>query len=327
MRHSMAGLAVAMAAMAGPTFTAEAQVSRDVTVAGPSGVLAGSWIEAPSGGPVVVIIPGSGPTDRNGNNPLGVAGGAYQRLAEALAERGVGSVRIDKRGTFASAAAAVDPNAVRTTDYAEDVRAWMAEARRLSGADCVWVLGHSEGGLVGTLAVLEAADSCGLILLSAPGRRLSVVMREQIASNPANAPLLPQVDAIIASLEAGEAPNLTGVHPGLAGLFNPVLNTYFQSLFSHDPAEALARYVGPVLVVQGETDLQVRISDAERLAAAKGLQPVIIAGMNHVLRDAPADPVANAATYALTEAELSPGLVEAIAGFITANAGPGVDGR
>lgn len=303
---------------------AAAQTSQDVEVAGPSGRLGGSYIAPSRDGPVVVIIPGSGPTDRNGNSPLGVAGGAYQRLAEALAARGIGSIRIDKRGMFASAAAAVDPNAVRMTDYAEDVRAWSAEARRLTGAPCAWVLGHSEGGLVGTLAVQTDPNACGLVLVSAPGRPLQTVLREQLTANPANAPIMGQVDAIIASLEAGRTPDLTGVHPGVAALFNPVLNTYFTSLFSHDPAEELGRYGGPVLVVQGETDIQVTAADAERLAAARGLEPVIIPGMNHVLRDAPADRAANAATYRLTDAPLSDGLADVIADFIRGSRGASV---
>ena len=65
----------------------------------------------------MLIVPGSGPTDRDGNNPMGVAAAPYRMLAEALAARGIGSVRIDKRGMFASAGAAADPNAVTIGDY------------------------------------------------------------------------------------------------------------------------------------------------------------------------------------------------------------------
>lgn len=312
MRSGWTGLAMAAGLLAGGAAAAD----EAVTIAGPTGPLAGTYLAPAAGGPVLVIIPGSGPTDRNGNSPLGVAGGAYQRLAEALATGGVGSIRIDKRGMFGSAAAAADPNAVRLTDYAEDVRAWAAEARGRAGAPCAWLLGHSEGGLVAILAAQDSPDVCGLVLLAAPGRPLQQVLREQLAANPANAAILPQVDRIIASLEAGEAPDLTGVHPGVAMLFNPALNTFFVSLFSHDPAVELARYPGPVLVVQGETDIQVTVADAERLAGARGLEPVIIPGMNHVLRDAPADRAANAATYGLTDAPLSAGLADAIAGFV-----------
>jgi hypothetical protein len=71
----------------------------------------------------VLIIPGSGPTDRDGNNPMGVAAAPYRLLAEALTKRGVATVRIDKRGMFGSRAAIADGNAVTIADYAAGVGA------------------------------------------------------------------------------------------------------------------------------------------------------------------------------------------------------------
>jgi uncharacterized protein len=75
-----------------------------------------------AGRPLVLIIPGSGPTDQEGNNPLGVKASTYRLIAEGLAARGIASLRIDKRGMYASAAAAPTPNAVTIADYASDVR-------------------------------------------------------------------------------------------------------------------------------------------------------------------------------------------------------------
>ena len=71
---------------------------RPITAPGPLAPLAGTLADAGKGAPVLLIIPGSGPTDRDGNSPLGVKAGTYRLLAEALAARGVSSVRIDKRG-------------------------------------------------------------------------------------------------------------------------------------------------------------------------------------------------------------------------------------
>jgi hypothetical protein len=73
-----------------------------MTTPGPQGPLAGSLLDAGKGAPVVLIIPGSGPTDRDGNNPLGITAAPYRLLAEALAAKRVSSVRIDKRGMFGS---------------------------------------------------------------------------------------------------------------------------------------------------------------------------------------------------------------------------------
>ena len=73
--------------------------------------------------PVVLIVPGSGPTDRDGNSPLGGAAVPYALLARALARQGIASVRIDKRGLFGSAGAVAGSNAVTIADYGDDLMA------------------------------------------------------------------------------------------------------------------------------------------------------------------------------------------------------------
>src|SRR4051812_6081088 len=139
---------------------------------GPQGPLGGTMIESAAGAPVVLIIPGSGPTDRNGDNPLGVSGGVYRQIAIGLAARGIASVRVDKRGMFGSHSAVADANDVTIADYAADVRSWIGAIRKRTGAPCVWVLGHSEGGLVALVAAQSAPDICGLLLVAAMGRPL-----------------------------------------------------------------------------------------------------------------------------------------------------------
>ena len=192
------GLIGGMLAVIALSATPSAANEREVTIAGPKGALAGTLASAGEEAPVVVIVPGSGPTDRDGNNPLGVKAAPYRMLAEALAKRGVSTLRIDKRGMFASKAAIDNANAVTIADYAADARAWAKEARRQTGAKCVWLLGHSEGGLVALAAAQDPADVCGVITVAAAGRRLSDVMREQLRSNPANAPIL---DPALASID------------------------------------------------------------------------------------------------------------------------------
>src|SRR4249919_337480 len=97
---------------------AAAPVERPLTAPGPQGVIAGTFLDAGKGAPVVLIIPGSGPTDRDGNNPMGVKTAPYKRLAAALAEKGVSTLRADKRGMFESKAAIADANSVSIADYA-----------------------------------------------------------------------------------------------------------------------------------------------------------------------------------------------------------------
>jgi hypothetical protein len=74
----------------------------------------------------------------------------------------------------------------------------------------------------------------------------------------------------------------------------------------------------PFLIAQRSRDLQVTRADAERLAAAaRDGRRVEIAHMNHVLRLAPEEREANLALYARAEVPLAPGLVPAIAGFLS----------
>ncbi len=135
-------------AHAGPASATGASQPRAITAPGPEGDLAGTLIPAAKDQPIVLIIPGSGPTDRDGNNPLGVTAASYRLLAEGLAQRGIGTLRIDKRGMFGSAAAVADANDFTIADYAADIATWIAAVRAETGAACLWLFGHSEGGLL-----------------------------------------------------------------------------------------------------------------------------------------------------------------------------------
>lgn len=268
----------------------------------------------------VVILPGSGPTDRDGNNPLGVKGSSYKRLAEGLAAEGVASLRMDKRGMFGSASLVVDPYTATVTVLAEDAKAWAGELKTRTGLDCVWLAGHSEGGLVALIAgAQDNPDICGLVLIAAPGRPLGTVLREQLQGNPANAPVLPQALKAIDELEAGRTFDSSGLHPGLQGLFNSKLQPFLIESLRQDPARLAAATRKPILIVQGEADIQVSVTDAKALKAAQPkAELLLMPGMNHVLKAGGTDRAETAANYADPASPLAPGLVEAIARFVKA---------
>lgn len=295
------------------------RVESYVEAPGPAGPLKGTMLSSGKGEPAVLIIPGSGPTDRDGNNGISVKASTYKLLAEALADRGVASVRIDKRGMFASRAAVPDANSVTIDAYAEDAHAWAIEIKKLTGNRCVWLLGHSEGALVALAATRDPKDICGVILAAGAGRRLSELMREQLRANPANAPILPTALKAIDELEAGRRVDVAGMHPALAQLFAPPVQDFMINEMSYDPAALVKAYPGRVLVLQGTTDLQVSMADAEKLAAARpGVALTKLDGVNHVLKAAPAERLGNTATYADPSLPLAPGVADAIATFIKA---------
>lgn len=183
----------------------------------------------------------------------------------------------------------------------------------------MWVAGHSEGGLV-ALASAGQRNVCGLILIATAGRPLGTVLREQLRANPANAPILDSAERAIAELEAGRQVDVSAMHPALAqSLFNPAVQPYLIDLLRHDPAKLIASARVPVLIVQGDNDLQVSTADARELHAAQPkAQLRMIEGMNHALKRAPRDRAGNAATYADPDLPLDQDLAPAIAAFMEA---------
>jgi pimeloyl-ACP methyl ester carboxylesterase len=311
-------LAVLAMGSAMASTTSAVPVETLVEAPGPTGPLKGSMLAPPvSQGPVVLIIPGSGPIDRDGNSPAGVLAAPYRLLAEALVARGITTVRIDKRGFAGSAGATPDGNAVTIPDYVTDVNAWIAVIRQGSGPSCVWLLGHSEGGLV-ALAAARNSHVCGLILVSAAGRPMGELLREQLKANPANAPLLDQALPAIDALEAGKTVDAATLPAPLLRLFNPRVQGFLISVFSYDPAQLIANYKKPVLIVQGLRDIQVREADAQLLKKADPTATlVLLPDVNHVLKSVTSDDVrSNIATYGNSGLPLAPGVVEAIADFL-----------
>jgi uncharacterized protein len=288
---------------------------------GPAGPLKGTML-APSGerGPVVLVIPGSGPTDRDGNSARArVRAAPYRLLAEGLAARGVTTVRIDKRGMFGSAGAIADANAVTIDDYVTDAHAWIAVIKQRSGAACVWLLGHSEGGLVAMAAAKNQKDVCGLVLLGAAGRPMGEVIRDQLNANPANAPLLSQALPAIDALESGKRVDTENMNPVLLQLFSPRVQGFLISAFSYDPVHLLTGYARPVLILQGQRDLQVHEADAHLLEQADPQATlVLLPDVNHVLKSVTSDDIkVNLATYADPDLPLAPGVVDSIERFLT----------
>ena len=321
-----ARLAVAFASILLPLASAtpaSSDAGREVTAPGPRGPLSGTLLR--SGGPtppVVLIVPGSGPTDRDGNGPNGLKTDTYRMIAEGLQRHGISSVRIDKRGLFGSKSATDDPDKVSLDIYGEDVRSWISSILGTVDAPCVWLFGHSEGGLIAiNHAVVSPDKICGLLLASVPGRPLGNVLRSQLAQNPANRPILDQADRVITELEAGRRAAVADLHPALQVLFRPGVQGFWIDLFAFNAAEKLRAFDGPVLVLQGTRDVQVSLADMNALAPPGGTaKRLLLENANHILKEvASEDYFENLHTYTNPEIPLHPAVVDAIADFVKTN--------
>ena len=302
-----------------PVYALAAPAETPLQAPGPHGALRGTVLTPENAkGPVILIIPGSGPTNRDGNNPLGIRASSYKLLAEGLAKEGITTVRIDKRGMFGSSRAG-DPNAVTIEAYTHDIRAWVDVIRMKKGVSCVWVMGHSEGGLVALASGRSVGGICGLILLAAPGRPAGHVLAEQLRSNPEGGPEIEQALAVVAALEMGRHVNPYALNPTVAQMFNPRVQDFLISMFAIDPARLIAEYHGPVLIIQGKRDIQVSVKDAERLKDADpAAKLLLLPDTNHVLKKVSLPGrAANQATYANPHLPLAEGITEGIAAFVT----------
>lgn len=286
-----------------------------VRIPGPQGALEGEYLHPENASHGILIIPGSGPIDRDGNLPqMGMQTHMYRLLAEGLAQEGIASLRIDKRGLFGSVAAIADANDVTIEAYAQDARDWLRFMAQ--DLDCIWIAGHSEGGLVALVAAEGAPDKlCGLILMATPGRPLGQVMQEQLAKAPGSEAWIDEVGTVIEALKTGDTADTSALPLSLQPLFRPGLQGYLRNLFSFDPAELARSWQGPALILQGDADIQVVMQDAGHLAEAlPRAESVILPGGTHILKtQIPDRPFA---TYRAPTLPLHPDLIPAIVGFI-----------
>jgi pimeloyl-ACP methyl ester carboxylesterase len=259
--------------------------SGDLTLAGTLTTPAG-----PGPFPAVLLIPGSGPVDRDSNHkrmPLDIT----RQLAHALRDAGVASLRYDKRGVGASGgrwrAAGFDENA-------DDARAALATLTGRPEVDRsrVVVAGHSEGALLATVLAARSGDLAGVVLLSGSATAGEQVLRWQAAQIAPTLP--PAVRAVLrllrTDLEQKVAKNHTKIKATTtdeAWVDGAKLNArWHREFMAYDPRADLARITVPVLALTGSKDLQVNPADLDTIAGlVRGpVQTLLVPDVSHILR-------------------------------------------
>ncbi len=261
--------------------------------------------------PVVLIIPDSRLSDRDGNT-ADAQPNTYKLLAEALGKAGIATVRYDNRGVGLSKSTGKEEDK-RFTDHVDDASALMDMLKDDKRFSKVIVLGHGTGALVGMLSVASSETPLnGFISAEGAGESGEFVLAEAMKSKP------PSVGAeckrIIDSLRKGKTTEK--VDPALYNIMRPGLQKYMMSWMAFDPAKVIKRVKIPILVIQGTTDMQTSATQGDKLKKAKSEATLkTIDGMSHILKDGPADKEKNLATYNDPTLPIKPELVTAIVAF------------
>lgn len=275
-------------------------------------------LETPDGAgpfPVMIIIPGSGPTDRDGNSP-GVKNNSLKLLAEGLAEQGVASLRYDKRGAGKNQQAVIQEEEMDFGQFVKDAIAWVQLLEKDENFSKVGIIGHSQGSLAGMLAAQETNVEA-FISLAGAGSSIDKVLTDQL-SGQLSEELLKESDEILQKLKHGNTAD--NVSQELQNIFRPSVQPFLSSWMQYNPTKEIEKLEIPALIVNGENDLQVPVSEAEKLHEAKSdSELAMIEKMNHVLKEAPEDREGNLKTYGNPDLPLAEGLIKRIISFLTDN--------
>lgn len=267
--------------------------------------------------PVALIIGGSGPTDRDGNQPT-MKNNSLKMLAEALAKKGIASLRFDKRGIACSKAAMKEESDIRFENYISDVRDWvnlLSQDKRFSS---VSMIGHSEGALIGMIASGSNTQVAKFVSIAGAGVPMDEILKRQLSKLLENQPevMKQKIFSYIDSLKQGKV--ISFVEPTLYTLFRPSVQPYLISIFRYNPQYEIRKLQIPVLIIQGSTDIQVQVADADLLATANPkAREIIIENMNHVLKNCSSkEIVGQTPIYMNPELPINSQLIDEIANFL-----------
>ena len=263
---------------------------------------------------LAVIIAGSGPTDLDGNQP-GMYNNSLKNLSNALVENKIATVRFDKRGIGKSKSISIKELGLTIDKYANDLVSIIDHYKRKGYSD-IYIIGHSEGSLIGLIAIQNVKIS-GFVSIAGAGSSADEILKKQLK------PKLPltvysQVETIIDSLK--NKYQVKNVPPLLNSLFRQSVQPYLISWFSYNPVELIKKLSCPIIIIQGDKDIQVDMEEAKKLlTASKNGKLLIVNNMNHVLKTINGDTNDNILSYSNPDLPINQDLVNGVVDFINKN--------
>lgn len=267
---------------------------------------------------LAIIIAGSGPTDRDGNNRLGVTAESYKLLAYALDSQNIATFRYDKNGVGESIPPDFNQANFVFDDYVKDAEKIFDYLHDSMGFKDIYFIGHSEGSIIGMIAA-EKNPVKGYVSVAGAGRPFDAVVEEQVSGSSLPDSLKRKTTDILNELKKGN--KVEDVPAQLQMLFNKPVQPYMISLLKYNPVAEIKKLTCPVLILQGTCDKQVKVIDAENLhKAAPNSKIDIISLMTHTLKDAGGNCIdENNKTYLDPSLPLNKQLVNDIVEFIRSN--------
>jgi hypothetical protein len=262
--------------------------------------------------PLVIIIAGSGPTDRDGNTIM-IKGknNSLKYLANELGNAGIASIRYDKRGIGESKLAMKSEADLRFDDYVNDVIDWINKFKKDNRFSEIIIAGHSEGSLIGMIAAKGLVDK--YISIAGPGDKAGNIIKKQLNSQPKE--IQESANTAIDSIDAGFI--VKKINPMLYSLFRPSVQPYLISWFKYNPQTEIKKLKIPILILQGDNDIQVSVEDAQLLYKAQPEATLtIITNMNHVLKIVEGDKSKNIKSYSDASLPIADEVIKAIVGFV-----------
>ncbi|WP_310595508.1 serine aminopeptidase domain-containing protein [Flavobacterium sp.] len=259
---------------------------------------------------LVILIAGSGPTDRDGNQK-GLTNNSLKLLAEALANNGIAVYSYDKRIFAQIASGKLDEASLSFDNFIDDAKAVIQYFKNQKKYHSITIAGHSEGALIGMVAADGNAD--GYISIAGAGRPIDEVLVEQIGKQ---APFLKEeVQKNLETLKSGTTFELK--NQMLASLFRASVQPYMISWIKYNPQSEIKKLHVPTLLINGDKDIQVSVNDAQLLQQAKPeAQLKIISNMNHIFKEIKGDEAENKASYTNPDLPISKELPLIITTFI-----------
>jgi len=260
---------------------------------------------------LAIIIGGSGDINRDGNQSM-IKTDAYKKLATYLANNGTACFTYDKRVLRIKELDFTEAD-LRFENLVTDVKSIYQYFKADKDYDDVIFIGHSQGSLVSLIAAQQIGDA--VISMAGSGVSIDNILHDQLKKQ------LPQSKkAIRKALDSLKIKGkVKDYPPQLFSIFRSQLQPFLHSWMQYDPKKLIAQLDLPILIINGDQDLQVDVDQAKKL---KNAQPeaklMIIENMNHILKESKAKDLANQQTYQKPELPLVDELKEEVLSFINA---------